>query len=319
MKLYKFYILAAGASACLLLSTSCSTQTVKLALKFEQGQSQTYRLQTISQRKAEIQGAQAEAAASLRGGQTTDKIEMVFDQDVQNIDDAGNAIEKITIKELKYFAEVRDNPILDFDSSKNKDADDALAALIGQSYTIEVTPSGKVSKIVDINDARIALRDKSSNIEAALRLLSDITIERQHSVPMPDVNDNILSTGKTWSNVVSFNFDRLGIRSFERIYKLQKIEKTDGNEHAVIEMNAIPSVEGNRRTYQQSDSTAPMTDIRLTYTGQMNFNISEGTLTKYQENLSNEWLIAFPVPDQPGPPLTLSMTAVQSYNIEKIN
>ena len=167
MKLYKFYILAAAVITCLFLSTSCRTQTVKLALKLEQGQSQTYRLQTISQRKAEIQGAQAEAAASLRGGQTTDKIEMVFDQDIQNIDDVGNAIEKITIKELKYFAEVKDNPVLEFDSTKNKEPNDALAALIGHSYTIEVTPSGKVTKVIDINDVLTALRNTPSNIEAA--------------------------------------------------------------------------------------------------------------------------------------------------------
>ena len=319
MKLYKFYILAAAVITCLFLSTSCRTQTVKLALKLEQGQSQTYRLQTISQRKAEIQGAQAEAAASLRGGQTTDKIEMVFDQDIQNIDDVGNAIEKITIKELKYFAEVKDNPVLEFDSTKNKEPNDALAALIGHSYTIEVTPSGKVTKVIDINDVLTALRNTPSNIEAARGLLSDKTIERRHSVPLPDVNNNKLSTGETWSNDARFNFDKLGIKSYDRIYKLKKIEKTDGNENAVIEMDAVPSIDGMKQTYRQPGSPEPMTDIRLTYTGQMNFNVTEGTLEKYQENLNNEWLIAFPLPDQQGPPLTLSMTAIQSYIIEKIN
>jgi hypothetical protein len=325
MKLYKFYMFSAGAALCLLLSASCRTQTndnpqtVKLALKLKQGQSETYRLQTISQRQAAIQGAQAEAASSLRGGQTTNKIEMVFDQYIEKTSEDGNAIVKITIKELKYFAEVRDKPVLDFDSSKNKDPNNALAALIGHGYTIEVTPSGNVAKVIDINDARTAIKNKSSNIEAALRLLADKTIERQHSIPLPDANDNELSTGETWNNVVIFDFDRLGIKSYERIFKLQKVEKVDGNEHVLIEMNAIPSVEGTRQTYQQPGSSGPMTDIRLKYTGQMNFNVTEGTLTKYQENLNNEWLIVFPVPGQSGPPLSLSMTAVQLYDIEKIN
>ncbi len=73
---------------------------------------------------------------------------MVFNQQVQSINAAGNAIEKITIKELKYYAEVKDNKTLDFDSTKDKDPNNALFALVGKSYTIEITPSGKVSELL---------------------------------------------------------------------------------------------------------------------------------------------------------------------------
>ena len=327
MKLCRFNILAAGAAACLILSTSCraqtndNPQTIKLALKLKQGQSQTCRLQTLSQRKVSVQGAQSEALANFQGGQTTDKIEMVFDQYIEKTNGVGNAIEKITIKELKFFAEVHDKPVLDFDSSKNTDPNSALAALIGHGYTIEVTPSGKVATVVDVNDARDAIENKPSDKEAALRLLSEKTIEREHSIPLPNANDDELSSGDTWSNVVSFDFGLLGVKSFERTFKIEKIEHVDGSEYAIVEMDAIPSAGGERETYQEHAASAlpPMTDIRLDYTGQMNFNVTEGTLTKYQENLKNEWLIVPPVPGQSGPPFSISMTALQTYNIEEID
>ena len=257
MKLCRFNILAAGAAACLILSTSCraqtndNPQTIKLALKLKQGQSQTCRLQTLSQRKVSVQGAQSEALANFQGGQTTDKIEMVFDQYIEKTNGVGNAIEKITIKELKFFAEVHDKPVLDFDSSKNTDPNSALAALIGHGYTIEVTPSGKVATVVDVNDARDAIENKPSDKEAALRLLSEKTIEREHSIPLPNANDDELSSGDTWSNVVSFDFGLLGVKSFERTFKIEKIEHVDGSEYAIIEMDAIPSAGGERETYQE--------------------------------------------------------------------
>ncbi|MEJ2647043.1 MAG: hypothetical protein P8016_01385, partial [Sedimentisphaerales bacterium] len=103
--------------------------------------------------------------------------------------------------------------------------------------------------------------------------------------------------------------------------KIEKIEHVDGSEYAIVEMDAIPSAGGERETYQEHAASAlpPMTDIRLDYTGQMNFNVTEGTLTKYQENLKNEWLIVPPVPGQSGPPFSISMTALQTYNIEEID
>ncbi|MBN1974412.1 MAG: hypothetical protein JW787_12285 [Sedimentisphaerales bacterium] len=319
MKKYKSYCLAAFIFISLFqLASGSITSPVKLALKHTSGQSESYRLQTVSQRKVSIEGLKPENADILQGGQTTDKIEILFDKQIQSTDSKGNAVEKITIKELKYFAEVRDKAVLDFNSTKDKNPNNALAALIGQSYTIEVTPSGKVAKIIDVNNARTAIKSIPSNNEPAARLLSDKTIERHHSIPLPDANNNELKINDTWSKVTSFDFGLMGQKAYERTYKLSKTEKSDTGIYAVIDMSAIPSVAGIKESEGRRPAALPMTDIRQTYTGQMKIDITNGTLLKYQENLKSEWLIVPPNSGQSGPPSVLNMTAIQSYDIEKI-
>ena len=295
-------------------------QTVKFALKFAKGQSENYRLQTLAQRKVSVNGSLPENTDSFQGGQTTDKIDMVFNQQVQSVDAAGNAIEKITIKQLKYYAEIRNKAELDFDSTKDKEPNNALFALIGKSYTIEMTPSGKVSKIIDINALRAAIKDKPSYSAVAGRLVSDKTIEKNHSIPLPDANDSMLSNGGKWSNITSFDFGLMGVKSYQKTYTLKKIEKNGQVITAIADMNGIPSVAGTKEEYEEGAGPVnlPMSDVRLTYAGQMVFDASEGVLTKYDEDLKNEWLMVLPVTGETGTPLSLSMTAIQSYKIEKI-
>jgi hypothetical protein len=338
MKLNKFNFLAAGVIVSLfLIACGCkqkqdntnktvtepnvTTTNVKLTFKFAQGKTQTYRLQTLAQRKVSIEGPQPENTSALfQGGQTTDKIDMVFSQQVQSINAQGNAIEKITIKDLKYFSEVKDKTALDFDSQKNNDPNNALFALIGQSYNIEVSPSGKVTKIIDANHVLAAISRLLDNNDVAVKLLSDNAIEKRHSIPLPDLNANELKKGGTWSSVTNFDFGLMGKRAYNRTYTLDAIEKSDGAINAAISMNAIPSIEGTKEAYEeQKTSTPPMTDIRQTYTGQMKIDVTDGTLLKYQENLKNEWIVVPPGSGKSGPPSALNMTATQTYNIEKIN
>jgi hypothetical protein len=332
MKRYTIYYAAVGVVIGLFLLTSgCrkkETQSpnpaienasqVQLGLKTKTGQIDSYRLKTVSQRKVTLEGPQPENRAAFQGGQTTDRVEMVFDRQVQTIEASGNAIEKITIKELKYFGEVRDKPVVDFNSVKDKDPNNALLALIGQNYTIEVTPSGKVSKIIDANNARAAIRKISSNNDAAAKLLTDKTIEKRHSVPLPDEKHNELKTGDKWSDVVSTDFGLMGIRAYERTFVLDKIEKTGANKIAVIGMSAIPSILDANDTRRGTEAVPPMTDVKQTYTGTIKIDVTSGALLQYQENLKNEWLIVPPGTGQSGPPTVLNMTAIQSYNMEKL-
>lgn len=299
MKENKFCFLALVITICLFIFLSgCSNFKIE-----------SYSLKTLSQRKITVEGPIRENAMDFQGGQTTDIVEIVFDSLVQSINAKGNAIEKITIKELKYVAEVRSEIVLDFDSSKDKNPNNALAALIGQSYIIEVTPEGRVAKIVDINDARDAIREIPSNYEITKGLLSDETIEMRHSVPLPDANDYELKADKTWTRIKSFDFDQMGSASFERSYKVEKIEKAGGKLIAIITMSAIPAAGG---------TVPPMTDVRQTYTGSMELDITAGTLLKYEEKLVNEWFIVPSGTGRDGPPNVFKMTATKSYDIEKI-
>ncbi len=322
MRQNKSYNLAAGMFLSLfLLISGCSKNAidiekleksdpnVKLALIKVPGQTETYSLNIFIQRKVSVEGPARENAMNFGGGQTSNNIEMVFESLVQSVNPEGNAIEQITIKELKYKSVVRDEVQIDYDSSKDKNPDNALFALIGQSYTIEVTPSGQVAKIVDISNALKGLESAPSNKVAATGLLSESSIKSRHSIPLPDANDNKVKTDKTWSSEVSFNFDRMGSSSFEKTYKLDKIIKDGGNLTALISMNAIPSA---------GSSTPPMADVRPTYTGSMELNITKGTLIKYQENLVNEWVMVFPDSDSQESPSVINMTAARLHDIEKI-
>jgi hypothetical protein len=287
-----------------------SNPNAKLALIQTPGKSGTYRIKTISQRKVSIEGPVRKNAMAFEGGQSNNKVEILFDSHVKSINSDGNALETITIKELKYFSEVRNKTVLDFDSLKDKDPNNALFALIGQSYTIEVTSSGQVVKVSDTDKVLGDIKDIPSNRQAARGLISENTIKKRHTVPLPDVNDNELEAGKTWSNVKSFNFDEMGLASFKRTYKLEKIKKDGGNLNAIISMSAIPSAES---------STPSRADVRTTYAGLMEMDVITGTLLKYQENLENKWVIAWPNSDPEGSPSVLKMTATKSYDIEKIN
>ncbi len=295
-----------------------ASSIVKLALKSKPGQSESYRLKTVSQRKVAIEGPQPDNRPPLEGGQTTDRIEMVFDQQVQSVGGGGSAVEKITIKELHYFGEIRDKPVVDFNSLKDKDPNNALFALVGQSYTIEVTPSGKVSRIIDANNARAVIKKISSNNTITANLLDNKAIEKRHSVPLPDEKHNELKTGNKWSDVVSIDFGRMGIRAYERFYVLDKIEKTGTNEVAFIDITAIPSILDANDSRRGTDAVPPMTDIKQTYTGKMKIGVTSGVLLQYQENLKNEWIIVPPNTGQSGTPIVFNMTAIQSYDIEKL-
>ncbi|MBN2589495.1 MAG: hypothetical protein JXA96_06515 [Sedimentisphaerales bacterium] len=316
-----YYLAAAGILSLFLFFSGCAKKAVKietltksnpnlkLALTKVPGQSESFRLKTLVQRKVSIEGPERENAMSFDGGQSSNKIEMVFDSLVQSVNDQGNAIEQITIKELKYFSEVRDEVTLDFDSSKDKNPNDALFALIGNSYTIEVTPQGQVAVIGDTSSIIGAIEDIPSNLRTALSLISESSIKSRHSIPLPDANDNELKAEKTWSSEVSYDFDRMGSSSFEKTYKLEKVEKNDDNLTAIISMSAIPSA---------ASSTPTMADVMPTYTGSMELDITTGTLIKNQENLVNEWVIVVPNSNPEGPPNVIHLTATRLYDIEKI-
>ena len=325
-KLY-YFVIVTTLSLCI-FSSGCSKNALniekliksnpdlKFALVKTPGQTETYRLITFAKREVTIEGPARDNAIDFLGGQTSKKVQIVFDSEVEGIDSDGNIIEKITIKEFKYISILSDNTIIDFDSSKKMDPNDALSVLVGQYYTIEISPQGQVIEVSGTDKILAELKGFSINSETARKLVSEVGIKARHNIPLPDANDNTLEPEKTWSNVVGFDFDQMGFSSFERTYKLDKIIK---NFDAIISMNAIPSVEGMRDTeVAGSPAVPPMTDVRQTYSGSMEFDISAGTLFKYQEELINTWLVVPPSSNQDGPPSVLNMTATRLYDIEKI-
>ncbi len=148
--------------------TEVEGPSIRLALKFSPADSTTYRVALENDKSVQWEGG-ASKPEGFQGGHTGNKMEITFAQQIQRVDDQGNATARITIKALKYLVTIKNNVTLDFDSSRQEDRSNPLSQLIGQSYTIEITPSGEVSKVPDTGDALAAVKGDS----AATTWLSD--------------------------------------------------------------------------------------------------------------------------------------------------
>ncbi len=296
---------------------------VKLALKFTPEDLTTYKITTETERGVIWEGPLINKPKSFVGGHTGNKIEMTFTQQIQSVDNEGNAVAKITIKRLKYLAKVKDNIILDFDSSREKDRNNPLGKLIGQSYTIEITASGQVSKVIDVSGARTAVGGASANQRAA-RLLSTAVIKEQHTIPaLPAAEKNQLHTGESWSNIKTFSFGPLGSKSYERIYELKEIKDADKRRTATVEMSVVSSSEKARELHKEQviGFFSQMFDNPVEiYTGQLKFNLTAGKVEQYFEEFRSEWIAVDPMaPEKEIEPDILRMSAIRLYSIERID
>ncbi|MHC4478395.1 MAG: DUF6263 family protein [Planctomycetota bacterium] len=295
------------------------TGPVTLALEFAQGQSATYRVTMEDSKSVEFEGSMAKDGA-FKGGRTGSRAEIDFARHIQSVDERGNAVATITIKALKYLAQEKDAIRLDFDSTSEADQKDPLRKLIGQRYTIEISPGGQVTKVADTAEALTAVRGATPGHRRASALLKSTVIKERHSIPaMPGADKSEVNTGDDWSNVKTFDFTMMGKKSYERIYSLKQIEETDGRQIAVVEMNAIPTTEGQQPD-QAAGALSKMFDDSHQYTGQLRLDLTTGQVEKYVEKLKSEWFLVDPAAKPTDPePDALKMTAIRSHSVERID
>jgi len=321
-----FSCLSVAVVCSLLLITGCAPlgeKTATLALKFTPQDSTTYKVTTQTEKSVKFEGSLPDKTA-FKGGCTGNKIEMTFTQQIQNVDDKGNAIAKITIKGLKYSAKVKDNPVLDFDSSREEDQNSSLAKLIGQSYTIEIAPTGEIAEVIDVKRARAVVRGISSANKTASKLLSTDVIKERHAISaLPVTGKNQLRAGDNWSSIKAFSFGLMGSKSYEKIYTLKEIEDQDGHRIAIVEMNAIPTSEMAEQLHKErtTGDFSKMFDSTETYTGQLKLDLTAGKVEKCLEELRSEWVVAEPTTGQESDkePAMLKMSVTRLYHIEKID
>lgn len=295
--------------------------TIELVLKFAPQDSTTYKLTQEALRSIKWEGPLLPEAA-FKGGQTSSRIEMTFTQQIQSTDDKGNAVAKITIEDLKYLSIIRDNPALDFDSSRAKDRNSPLAKLIGQSYTIEITPAGRVSKIIDVSQAQAVVKGSSPANKTALALLSPDAIKERHTIPaMPAADKNRLRTGDNWSGIKTFSFGLMGSKSYERIYTLKEVKDTGDRQVAIVEMKAVPTIEMAEQLHKEQaiGDFSKMFGNTETYTGELKLDLTAGKVEKCLERLQSEWIAVEPSAGQKDDeePAVLKMTATRLYHLEK--
>ena len=322
MRQVKICGFAASAVICVLLLTAGCAQTATLALKFTPDDVTAYKVTTERERGIIWEGPLTNKPKGFVGGHTGNKIEMTFTQQIQSVDDEGSTVAKITIKGLKYLVKVKDNIILDFDSSREKDLNNPLGKLIGQSYTIEITASGQVSKVIDVSGARTAVGGASSNQRAARLLLAEV-IKEQHSIPaLPGSQKNQLRPGESWSDIKTFSFGPMGSKSYERIYELKEINNIKGRRTAIIKMSVVPSSEKAKELHKEQGTGffSKMFDTTEIYTGELRLDLTAGKIEKYFEEFRSDWvavdLIAGKKETEPD---TLRMSATRLYRIERID
>ncbi|UCC96598.1 MAG: hypothetical protein JSW66_12220 [Phycisphaerales bacterium] len=292
----------------------------RLALKFAPGDSTTYRVTRETDKSVEWEGPASNRPKGFTGGHTGSKIEMAFTQHIQSADGAGSAAARITITQLKYLATVKDHATMDFDSSREKDLSSPLGKLIGQSYIVELTASGQVSKVIDATEARAAVMGDSAAHKTASNLLSAETIKQLHAIsPLPAADKNQLQTGQTWSSLESFSFDLMGAKAYEKIYTLKEIREVENRRIAIARMEAVPSAEMAKELHKEQNAAffSNMFDNTETFTGDLKLDLTDGKVEQWSEQLLTEWFIVDPNPKDPQQPAALRMTATRLHSIER--
>jgi hypothetical protein len=283
----------------------------------------TYKVTTDRENSVLWEGPLKNKPKSFVGGHTGNKIELTFTRQTQSVGDEGSAVVKITINALKYLAKIRDKIALDFDSSRQTDQDNPLNKLIGQSYMIELTASGEVSKIIDVNDTRAAVAGNSISNARAAQLLSTQAITEHHSIPsLPAVDNEQLIPGKRWSDIKTFSFRMMGLKSFERIYEIKEISETGGRRIAIAQMNAVPSAAKAKELYKEQSTGvfSSMFDNTETYTGKLTWDLTSRQIEKYTEEFKSDWIAVDPLAtEHEKEPDMLRMSATRIYRIERID
>ena len=314
--------LAAAAICPLLLVAGCA-QTSTLALKFTPQDSATYRLITERERSVKAEGSLREDK-SITGGSTGSRVEMIFTQQIQSVDEEGNALAKITMDRIKHLAKEKDVTKVDFDSSERKHRRNPMAKLIGQSYTIKISPAGEVVAVIDVREMKNALRGRSEAYKTASALVEPRAIEERHTIPtLPPAAKNNLRPGDSWSSTKTFSHGMMGMEMYERIYTLKEISDENGHRIAAVEMNAIPSSAMAERLHKEKSASAfsEMFDNTRTYEGRMKLDLTTGRVEECFEKLTTQWIFADTSVEQGSgkKPAVLKMGVVRLYSLERIN
>jgi len=291
-----------------------------IALKFLPQDTTTYRLTTQADKSVKFEGPMAKDP-QFTGGITGNKIEMTFTQRIESVDEKGNAVAKITIKDLKYSSMQKSRPTLDFDSSREQDKNSPLARLIGQSYTITITPAGKVLKVGDLNKAISAVKGLDAASKAAMTMLRSNAIMERHGLPaLPAADKNRLNQDDKWSSLKSFDFKMMGPKTYEKIYTVKEIKDQGSRKIVTVEMNAIPSSQAEDTQGRDASAISRMIDDRGTYTGELKFDAAAGRIESYRESLNIEWIMVDPgAAGGDEQPNAIKMGAAQFYHLQRID
>lgn len=316
----------ASAVVCsLLLTAGCARITepgATLALKFAPQDLTTYKVKTQAEQSVKWEGAFPKDEA-FKDRRNYNEIEMTFTQQVQNTDDEGNATAKITIRGLRYLSIYKNDKVVDFDSAREEDQNKPFARLMGQAYTIKITPDGKVTEITDVEQAQAAVKGSSSAHKAASKLLTPNVIKERHgTLALPAADKSQLQPGDNWSRIRTFSFGLMGSKSYEKVYSLKEVKDQGNRRIAVGQMKAIPTSEMAEQLHQEQafDIFSKGVDSSETYTGRLRLDLDSGKIEEYFEELRTQWVIVDPAAKEENKePAVLRIGVNRVYDLERID
>lgn len=298
-----------------------STDSVVMALNFVPGQTTVYKLTMQTERRVDYMGNVPAMPDELKSGRTGSRVGMVFDQQVESVGADGNAVLKITIQSLMYVGQSRDEVVLDFDSSRAADAQSPLAKLIGQSYKLQISPSGKVLAVSDARSARAAVAGNLPGNQTAQKLLSDEAIKERHGVTaLVAAQKKTVRTGDSWADVKVTSFGLMGTDTLQQTYKLASIEQAAGRRVAVVEMEAIPSAVMAQQLHQQLNAPVNpgVLDNSQKDVGRLRLDLTNQRIDECTEDLTKEWVTVLPEKKPNSGYVAMKMTATQQYRLERV-
>lgn len=311
-------ILAGLTISLAIVMTGCKTKSsADLTLKFTPDQTATYK--SVSDVIKDFRFEQPNLG-KLREEQTKTAIEMTFTQAIQSVDEAGTATAKITIDSLKVDIINKNENRFSFDSAKEADLNSPMAKLLGQSYTIQISPNGDVKAL----EAKTALAAVPSGYEnkVAESLLNDENIVQRHQIQALPKAAAAASVGSAWDVTVPSPPGLLAPKTYKKVYTLTDIQTVDDSQVAKVEMaaaeDAAPAAGASAGSMGMF---AKMFDNEDTYTGTMTINLETGTVLKAEETLISTYL-AQEMPENGDPakgPDTLTMQFTNRTGLEKLN
>jgi hypothetical protein len=297
------------------------SNAVKIALRSAVGDQTTYKMITQVRRTTKWQGPVPDKA-TFGDNFNEERVEMVFKQQVQSVDSNGVTVAKITIDGLKIFNSTKDSASVDFDSLRKTDANSPLMKLIGEDYLIEYNPSNNISAIDDLPPVTTVMKGETPSDRAGINLvLPEILMDKHGAFALPQAGGEMLKPGAKWTKIKTFPFGKMGLKSYEKIYTLEKVQEIGGRKIAVIDMNAIPTSEVEPRYINQKAEVGvpKMFDTNDSYTGGGEIDVKLGRIENYHENFRASWFVALPPKaNDTGEPVVLNMIATRVYSLERV-
>ncbi len=308
-------ILVAVGIFSMLLLTGCGS-SADLSLKFSSGSTTAYKSTTEVTKLFRFEQPNLD---KLKEEQTKTMIEMDFTQTIQSVDAGGNATAQITINNLRVDVINKNESQLSFDSQNESNKDAPLAKLLGKSYTIQVTPAGRV-KALDTKDA-MAVVTAAYEKKFIKNLLGSKAIADRHQITaLPEDSTDDLSVESTWSKVVPSPPGLLAPKSYEKTYTLTAIDAVVATVQMTAAESAAPAA-GGTQTAGSMGMFAKMFDNKDDYTGTLKIDLVTGEVIASDETLISTYT-AQEMPENGDPekgPDVLTMQFINRIQLEKLN